>query len=335
MSDDLEQLLREGLRRRAAPVQLEPGLGTRAHQHHRRTRNRTRSAAALGATATIGVAAGAVALTAQNHHASSVTVKTAAYVISRSQQALAKAAANDPVITLRSPDWGQGVGWSMNPADALRWQQTDMWFHDNQFRTEGLTSKGQPVYGFGTDQRTEMNVDYPAKAWWQASAAGSSRAALSKHLSCDNVRYFGVDGSPEQYAPDIREALSCGLYTTDGTERVNGIEAIKLIPVKPENNAPTAILWLDPATYLPVKIAVETVSGGTMAPDHTEYIRWLPPTPANLADLTPPVPAGFTQIPPPPGLSGCNLATPTCMQDYEKKSDAWYSKYLKPKGLLS
>ena len=28
-------------------------------------------------------------------------------------------------------------------------------------------------------------------------------------------------------------------------------------------------------------------------------IRWLPPTPANLAELTVPIPAGFTRIAPP------------------------------------
>jgi hypothetical protein len=335
MSDDLEQLLSDGLRRRAAQVHLEPGLGARAHRQHRRTRNRTRSAVALGATATIGVAAGAAALTAQNQPAGIETAKTAAYVISHSEQALAKAAANDPVITLRSQDWGQGVGFGMNPATALHWQQTDMWFHDNQMRTEGLTSAGQPVYDFGTDQRTETNVDYPAKVWWRGAGTTSATPPSTKQLTCEDVRYFGVDGSPEQYAADIRKALSCGLYTTDGTEQVNGTEAIKLVPVKPENNAPTAILWLDPSTYLPMKIAMETVAGGQMTLDHTEYIDWLPPTPANLAELTPPVPAGFTQIPPPPALSGCNPSNPACMQDYQKKSSAWYSKYLKPTGTRS
>ena len=327
MSDEFDRLLQEGLQRRAAQVQLAPGLGTRAHQHYQRRRKAVRFAVAIGATVTIGVAA--AVLTAQNRPPTGVTAQTTAYVLSRSEAALAAAAAGDPVITLRSPDWGQGIGFDMNPRHALMWQQTDMWFHGGQLRTEGLTSAGQPVYDFGTSQRTQTNVDYPAKVWWLVSWPESATAPSAKQLTCEDVRYFGVDGSPEQYAVDIRKAIACGLYTTAGTEQVNGTGAIKLVPVRPKNNAPTAILWLDPATYLPIKIAVETVTGRTMQLNHTEYIRWLPPTPAAVAELTPPVPAGFVQIPPPPALL-CK-PMPACLSAAEKKVDAWYAKYLAPR----
>ena len=48
-------------------------------------------------------------------------------------------------------------------------------------------------------------------------------------------------------------------------------------------------MWVNPATYLPVRYDV----GGSQ----TDY-QWLTPTAAHLALLDLPIPAGFKQVPP-------------------------------------
>jgi hypothetical protein len=49
-------------------------------------------------------------------------------------------------------------------------------------------------------------------------------------------------------------------------------------------------LWVNPATYLPVRMTIGPVNAS---------FEWLAPTPANLAPLHLTVPAGFRQVPPP------------------------------------
>jgi hypothetical protein len=59
-------------------------------------------------------------------------------------------------------------------------------------------------------------------------------------------------------------------------------------------DAETETIWVDPATYLPVRM----VSTSSVFVGVAYNIRWLPPTRTNLALLTVPIPAGFTQVAP-------------------------------------
>jgi hypothetical protein len=106
---------------------------------------------------------------------------------------------------------------------------------------------------------------------------------------------------PTYWATDIRKALSCGQFTTSGTEKVGRVNAIKLVPVRP--GITSAVLWVDPSTYLPVRVAVgmRNPSGGLKVSNQHEDVQWLPPAPANLAKLTAPIPSGFVQVPARPG----------------------------------
>jgi hypothetical protein len=67
---------------------------------------------------------------------------------------------------------------------------------------------------------------------------------------------------------------------------IDGINAIKITGV----SAPFTF-WVDPATYLPLRMALL---------DQQTAFRWLAATPANLAQLKMTVPAGFNQVQPPP-----------------------------------
>jgi hypothetical protein len=109
--------------------------------------------------------------------------------------------------------------------------------------------------------------------------------------------------APGTLPGDIREALSCGQLTKEGSEDVNGVNAIKLVSVlkahTPKPGAGLAVtLWVDPASYLPVRYRVSSIRSVGAAPgfrpEATWDISWLPPTNANLANFRVPIPAGFT-----------------------------------------
>ena len=60
-----------------------------------------------------------------------------------------------------------------------------------------------------------------------------------------------------------RKALSCHLFTLSGDQLVDGIETIKLIakPVTAEGQTFRQTLWVDPKTYLPLRITTVVTAG--------------------------------------------------------------------------
>jgi hypothetical protein len=88
----------------------------------------------------------------------------------------------------------------------------------------------------------------------------------------------------------IRSQLACGAYAVSGRQVVDGISTIKITGASGQFT-----FWVDPATYLPVQMA--------MGQKRTEF-RWLAPTPANLAKLKVTVPAGFKHVPAPAPPAG-------------------------------
>ncbi len=88
----------------------------------------------------------------------------------------------------------------------------------------------------------------------------------------------------------IRAALNCGAYRVDGYQEADGIRAIRLAGTY---TGTRTTLWIDPATYLPVR-AVFTDRGQQVRAD----FRWLSPTSASLAQLHVAIPAAFTEVKP-------------------------------------
>ena len=75
---------------------------------------------------------------------------------------------------------------------------------------------------------------------------------------------------------------------------------MRALELKPAAKGTMAtVFWVDPATYLPVR-DVTTISPPATGrvTTITDDFRWLPPTPANLADLDVRIPPGFTQVQP-------------------------------------
>jgi hypothetical protein len=107
-------------------------------------------------------------------------------------------------------------------------------------------------------------------------------------------------------AASMRALLSCGGLSISWHQHYHGTEAIKIVShARPATLEVTQVIWVNEATYLPIAV---TTPGGTASPGTaTTQYAWLPPTKANLANLTVAIPPGFTVVTaksaPPTGLS--------------------------------
>ena len=77
--------------------------------------------------------------------------------------------------------------------------------------------------------------------------------------------------------------MSCGLFRLDGRQQVDGVEAIKLVSVPQRSLPARETVWVNAATYLPVRVNAGWVPSHGPRSVITYDYRWLPPTKANLA----------------------------------------------------
>ncbi|HET9972925.1 MAG TPA: hypothetical protein VFQ68_32145 [Streptosporangiaceae bacterium] len=290
MIDQTEELLRAGMERFAADADVPPGLAARATRHRQRSK-RVRTATAIAAAAAAATAAVTAVIVAIP--GPSPRVQTAAYVVSRVQGALTRASSQNAIQYVRETN-SAGIYFP----DGISGQIVRSWTYRGQSRIAVYTSDGRITGEIGTTagrQQTMTEVSYERKTWWRESLTGNAPSiAPTPESSCDEATVIMGGGlaAGSNLAADIRAALSCGQYTVAGTQLVNGVKALELRPVKTGNV--TAVFWVDPSTYLPVRDLV-TAGLGTSRDD----FRWLPPTPASLADLDVRIPPGFAQVPPP------------------------------------
>jgi hypothetical protein len=95
-------------------------------------------------------------------------------------------------------------------------------------------------------------------------------------------------------AAGIRHKLATGQFEIIRHGVLHGHKAIELSLVLPPSHrsglhVTAALLWVDAATYLPMRQVLRFSDGKQ---DTTDY-RFLPPTPTNLAKLRPVIPAGY------------------------------------------
>ena len=127
---------------------------------------------------------------------------------------------------------------------------------------------------------------YGNDTWWTAPAQGGQGGSGPAPSGCIQGHEISLGGGAGNGWPAfIRSQLACGAYTVAGRQVIDGVNTIKITGASGQ-----FIFWVDPATYLPVQM--------TMGPNQTEF-RWLPATPANLAQLKVTVPAGFRHVPAP------------------------------------
>jgi hypothetical protein len=297
MSTELEDRLRWEMREVTAGVRVPPGLARRAWRNRRR-RIMTRATAAAGTAAAVAAALVAAGTTGASRD---VGGHTTAYIVKQAESALDTAWAANDIMYLRATD-----------GTAERWFYLGPQGSANRF--EVFSAPGQPGMDIGVAatpaSRTITWVFYRTKTWWRMrqAAAPAPQPAAQKSCSSQIPVSLDVDESPAVLVANIREALACGQLTNEGTQYVNGVAAIKLVSVhilRVKLRAGTitittrTTLWVDPASYLPVRWAEDwRVTGRTriVRTSVNEDVEWLTPTSANLAQLAVPIPPGFRQV---------------------------------------
>jgi hypothetical protein len=292
ISTEFEDRLREEMRHATAGVPAPAGLVRRARRGKRR-RVMIRAGAASAAAAV--AVAGAVVVSHGTSRDSGVY--TTAFVVRHVESALGTATGTDEIAYLREADGSRDLWLYEGPQGQSA--RTEIFSPAGQLATE----MGHTVTPTGLD--TTTTVLFTTKTWWQWSVQGSAPQAPKP--SCD--AFWGLtslNNSLADVTANIREALACGTLAYEGTQYVDGIDALKLVSVQTMHLSSSAdaagatvtrTLWVDPATYLPVRMATTSTSPDLLG--LTWNIQWLPPTSANLALLTVPIPPGFTRVAPP------------------------------------
>jgi hypothetical protein len=135
-----------------------------------------------------------------------------------------------------------------------------------------VTIDGRPVVDLSRDRVADVFVDYRTHTY---------------HA------FPGVEPSDPKYddvlTPDeIRQGLADGRITVAGPATVNGKAAVKL-HYEGSKVSPSMDLWVDATTYLPVRWQ-------WLQESSTPFdVTWLPPTPANIEELTTEIPDGFAK----------------------------------------
>jgi hypothetical protein len=326
MTSDIEELLREGIDRLTAGASAPAGLVERARKSNRR-RVMIRSAVAAGTVVAAVAAAVTVTLAAGGTGPGSAPVRaqTIAVVASRTERALAAAADQGKAIQEVQAS-GRGVSFGLtalnmnytfetNPPGSavvpgvlknVTAQRLVSWTYRGLFLQEGYSATGRLVFHNTNNEVTlhsgrqvaeQYGAAYPARTRWRTIIRGQSGPLPP--LTCQDDM---VPMAYPSWRASITKVLSCGSFYLGGQQRVDGVEAMTLIS-KPQPGLDfRETIWVDPSTYLPVRLSVTFLHPHGRSSQLVEDFRWLEPTKANLAALRAAIrqatiPAGYRTLP--------------------------------------
>ena len=181
-----------------------------------------------------------------------------------------------------SPGTGSSSPWSV--AYLVRW------FYQDSSKVSAFSAAGHRVFDLGfapvRGTLTSTAVFYRSRTWWRAGIGPVPAGNGPAPMQCGPDIQLGPGGWPAF----LRHELSCGEFAKDGPQRIGGIGTVKLT-----GDGGREIFWVNPHTYLPVRVAITAPSGPRLRTDFS----WLVPTQARLAQLHVSVPRGFRQVSPP------------------------------------
>lgn len=304
--NDTEELLLDGMARFTADVDApSPGLAVKAGQRRRRRRI---ARAATGTLGTFATAAGIITVVAMAGPGPAPAVpsgqqaQTAAYVLGRTESALAAVSSQDLIQYVRETATGK-LAYQVSDLNAGIYSY---WAYRGQARFVSYGAGGQPGRDTGVQtaglRYTTTQVNYQARTWSRRTIRLPAPVNLqpdcgqpSNSLLCALPSSVTGPALGTDWVTGIRAALRYGGYRIAGTQQVDGVRALKLEPVGfPAWQGPKTVFWVDPSTYLPVRDL--TTVAGVNASMRLDF-QWLRPTQQNLADVDVTIPAGFTQVP--------------------------------------
>lgn len=337
MTNDVSDLLREGIDRLAATTattatsdaETPATLLHRARQHNRRRRQAIAGAIAAGTAAVTAAAVIIATAGTAGSNPSALHGQTITYVTTRAEQALAHLdqlqAVETDTDTITHASFGLTVlnlaangttGSTAQVPDALSDVHASRlvnWTYSGIELQQGYSAAGKLVFtaaigdaGKKDGQPTweAYGAAYPALTQWH------TRLTIGTHGPAPSLTCATAGLDDPTWQQGIAKALSCHVYTLAGNQEVVGIDTIKLVrkPVLGQR----VTLWVDPTSYLPVRIMITTPRSSGPATVQTDDFRWLSPTTGNLASLHAAeqrgvIPSGFRSLPgtyvPVPGSS--------------------------------
>lgn len=303
MNGAVEDLLREGLDRLTADVQVPAGVTGRARAHLRRRKITARAAMAGGAAAVTAAAVVAAAMPGQRT-AGPLRARTTSYVVTRVANALA---ARNQVIQTRTT-------FSAPIPPVMSWTyRSDMRLSQAGYIPPAQMpgspwAQGQVHWNVGTTRaggrRIYAQIDYRHHEWANAGMLGFPPDACAVRL------YIVEFNEPASWPAYVRQALSCGLFKVAGHAWFDGVRAIKLTGSMTDPHGGGLVrgtlrvdvtLYANPKTYLPMLVIWKNQAhyrdgrpmDGTVRQDFTA----LAASPGNIAKANVTVPAGFRQVP--------------------------------------
>jgi hypothetical protein len=324
MNVDVEDLLRSGMERLTDEVRAPLGLAARAARV--RSRRKAARLAAGASTAAVVTAVAVIAATgaASPAPAAPVQARPAAYVIKQVEKALA-----GEHLVFHGHTTSNLV-LSGPAADNV--QPSSTWAYGHRSRFEEFTGNGcghaladgscthqggsERYLAQGTalsgGKLTGVYVTYFDRKW---SGGGSPYVEPSNACSTTGAMEMGGPPIPtNRWSAFINASLACGAATVTGHVRINGVETtkitgapvtVKLAPgeagsVREKQARVRWTLYVNPTTYLPVRISGSTQAFGgpaasTLFASVTD-VQWLPPTRANIAKALVTIPAGFRRV---------------------------------------
>lgn len=276
------------------------------------------AAVAAATAAAVAVLVAGPAATAPATGAGGLPPVTTAYVIGRTEHALAAAEHRNLIERVRTVSQGSGTGFIIlgpGPGRSAVVPQAVSWYYRGMFRMAGFTAAGRRVFDashtdrYGPERVTisSETVNYISRTWWRGEYQGS-RAGLTPAWSLPHSCRAAAPPAPanspgSNWPAETRRALSCGTYRVAGTGWADGVRAIKIVPryqPPPRGLQPVSqAVWVSRSTYLPIRVRWSWPRGrGLPDASLTGDFTWLEPTRANLASLRVTIPHGYRQLPP-------------------------------------
>jgi hypothetical protein len=288
ISTEFEERLRAEMRHATTGVSAPSGLVRRARRNRRR-RIVSRASAAASVAAAVAVAGAVIVSNGTTGASRDSGTYTTAYVVKHVESAL------DALNEIAYIHVTSRVAASM-----------DIWAYDRPqgqaYRAEYFDLRSGELFeevgmtATPTNYQTYIAVYFFDKTWSKQTYQG----AKPREKSCG----FSLPptwGTYPEIAAGLHEDLACGALSSEGMQQVDGVNALKLVSVQRSQYGPktlgriTTIIWVDPATYLPVRLITQWTRPVVSVPMRLDF-RWLPPTSANLALLTVRIPPGYTQV---------------------------------------
>jgi len=153
---------------------------------------------------------------------------------------------------------------------------------------------GHTCYDIGETATQITVVDYLTRTWWvqpvprgQVESPVFSGCRLTGFAPLPTPLPAG--GSLAWMGAWMRQSITQGYYRVDGRTVIDGQQALILTAVTASDVS--AREWVSASTYLPLRASLSVPSQHI---SQISSISYLPPTTANLAQLTIAIPAGFT-----------------------------------------